>query len=100
MVPVLHFVCTCLHRLIVRTRRTLFNDWREDYSSYLRSIISFPRIQSVIDVLHKDDHLVYFQERDGYVNVLNSYKLDQGVNSVLKELVTEVGDIILASGLL
>ena len=32
----------------------------------------------------------FFQERDGCVNVLNSYRLDAGVDAILKEQVTEV----------
>ena len=34
--------------------------------------------------------LILFKERDGCVNVLNSYKLDSGVDAVMKDWIAEV----------
>ena len=36
---------------------------------------------------------LYYQERDGCVNVLKSYKLDSGVDALLKESLSEVHEI-------
>ena len=41
----------------------------------------------------QSDFVNYYQERDGCVNVLKSYKLDSGVDALLKESLSEVREM-------
>ena len=41
----------------------------------------------------QSDFDLYYQERDGCVNVLKSYKLDSGVDALLRESLNEVREM-------